>query len=137
MAKEKEIRWLPNPKLTRKQNNFVKFMVENPKSPATDAAESAYLPKSRDVAKAMAHNLLQVPKIQLELAKYSGAAESTILDVMHYSQDYGREGGKEGAAYAGVALAAAKDILDRVHGKATQRTESLNLAVELNVNLAD
>lgn len=112
-------------------------MVTHPKESATQAAQESYNTNNRVSAASVATELLHTPKVKLELAKYSSMAESTVLEVMNYSKEYGAEGGKDGAAYAGVAIAAAKDILDRVHGKATQRTENLNVAVQLNVNLAD
>lgn len=137
MSKKREDRWKPNPQLTRKENNFVRHIVENPRLSATSAVQSTYNAKTYNTAKHMASEIMAKPHIQAELAKYDGEAQVTVYEVMKYSKEYGREGGKEGASYAGVALSAANSLLDRIHGKATQRTENLNVAVELNVNLAE
>lgn len=137
MATEKH--WVPNPKLTRKQNAFVQHLVTNPKASGTAAASAAYgkphKPISYDTARSMAAENLAKPSIMLELSKYSGTAEITMLDVMEYSKEYGREGDKAGAAYAAVAISAAKDVLDRIHGKAVQRVQATSTAVNLNINL--
>lgn len=127
--------------LTRKQAAFVRHLIEHPKASATAAAKAAYgqhKPITDGTARMMGSENLAKPSIQMELAKYSGTAESTVLEVMEYSKEYGRKrsGAKgQGAAYANVALHAAKDILDRVHGKATQRTETTSTSVTLNIDL--
>jgi hypothetical protein len=46
-----------------------------------------------------------------------------------------KDDGKIGAAWASVGRATANDILDRVHGKATQRTEVTKQVVTLNIDL--
>lgn len=131
-----ETKWKPNPKLTRKENAVIHHIVTNPKSSATEAVMQAYDVKRRETARVMAHELTHKPSVMAELAKYSTEAELTVLDVMAYSKDYGRDGGKDGASYASVALQAANSVLDRLHGKATQKTENATIAVTLNVDLS-
>lgn len=121
--------------LTKKQQIFVKYLIDNPKASATAAAREAYNVTTSHSAEVVAHENMRKPEIKLELAKYSGSAESTVVEVMDYSKELGKSGRGAGAQYAGVALQAARDILDRVHGKATQRTEVSTQAVTLNIDL--
>jgi hypothetical protein len=127
--------------LTRKQAAFVKHLIDNPKASASEAARQTYgkpgKPVTELAARAIASENLTKPNIKLELAKHSGSAESTLLEVMEYSKTLGKTGTGAGAAYAGTAIAAAKDILDRVHGKATQRTETVNTTVTLSLSLTE
>lgn len=127
----------PNRKLTKKQEAFVKFILDNPKASAGEAARHAYNTSNDNVSRVVASENLTKPNIKLELAKHSRTAENTLLKVMDYSSNYGSEGGREGASYAAVAISAARDILDRVHGKATQRIEQQSTSVNLNLNLSD
>lgn len=131
-----EARWKPSPKLTRKENAVVHHIVTNPKSSATEAVMQAYNVKRRETARVMAHELTHKPTIMAELAKYSTQAELTVLEVMEYSKEKGRYDERQGAAYANVALSAANSVLDRLHGKATQKTENATIAVTLNVDLS-
>lgn len=129
----------PKPrKLTRKQQAFIKHLVDNPKASAKAAAQAAYNVTSERSAETVGSELLRKPEIMAELAKYSGSAEITVIEVMEYSKDKGRilDNGA-GASYAATALQAANSLLDRLHGKATQRTESVSTAVNLNLNLSD
>lgn len=127
--------WKPSSNLTRKQNAFVRHLVQHPKASGTEAAAAAYNTTSRHTAEQIAHENMRKPEIMLELSKHSGTAELTMLEVMEYSKDYGRQGDKAGAAYAGVAISAARDILDRIHGKATQRIEASSKVVTISVDL--
>lgn len=136
MAKQIERKWKPSPNLTRKQNAFVHHLITHPKESATDAVAATYDTTGRRSDRAIASGLLNKPSVKMELAKYAGEAEGTVYRLMKTSEQFANEGGRDGASYGTVALSAAKDILDRVHGKATQRTENLNVAVELNVNLS-
>lgn len=123
--------------LTRKQQAFVQHLIDNPKASAAEAARHAYNGTTARSARQQATENMAKPGIQLELAKHSRTAESTLVKVMDYSRKYGETGTREGASYAQVAVGAAKDILDRVHGKATQRTETANVSVVLSIDLTD
>jgi hypothetical protein len=83
----------------------------------------------------MASENLSNPEIMAYLRKHSDYAENKLVEILDYSSDMGKTFSKEGASYAAVAVSAAKDILDRVHGKATQRTENLTTGVSLVINL--
>lgn len=123
--------------LTRKQQAFVQELIKNPKQSAKAAAMKTYNVTTERSAEVVGSELLRKPEIKLELAKHSAQAEKTLLKVMNYSSEMGETFSKEGASYAAVAVSAAKDILDRVHGKATQRVESTSTSVNLNLSLTD
>lgn len=125
----------PTRPLTRKQMAFIKYLVDNPKASATAAAKAAYNVTTQGSAEVAASRTLRNDRVRLELAKHSGTAELALIEVMDYSRQLGKSGTGAGAAYAGVALTAAKDILDRVHGKATQRIEQQSTSVVLNIDL--
>jgi hypothetical protein len=125
--------------LTNKQKAFVQELVKNPKQSATQAAIKTYgngeTTITEGTAQQIAHDNLMKPNIQMELAKYSNDAELTVFNLMKQSERYADNPDKEGAAHASVALSAAKDILDRVHGKAMQRTEVTTTGVTLTIDL--
>ncbi len=122
-------------KLTRKQLEFVRYLLSNPKASATQAVIHAYDPMKYDTAKAMASENLAKPYILNVLRDASEEAESTITSVMRLSEKFAHGGGKDGAAYASVAKGAAEAVLDRVHGKPTQRIEQSTSVVAINIDL--
>ena len=95
-----------------------------------------YNAKSRAVAANLASHLLKRPKVQAELSKYSNAAEVNLVTLAEVSTKYAKDGGRDGAAYAAVSERVNNSILDRVHGKATQRIEATSMAVNINVDLS-
>lgn len=113
----------------------MKHLIDNPKASATAAAKATYNVTTDLSARQQAHDNLTKPNVVLELAKYSSKAESVILEVMDYSKELGKTGNTAGAAYASVASANARDILDRVHGKATQRVEQHITSVTIGIDL--
>lgn len=121
--------------LTRKQAAFVKHLVDNPKASATQAVKATYNVTTDNSASQVATENLRKPQILAELAKHSGTAEFTLIEVMNYSKEHGRTGTKEGASYAAVAASTANSLLDRIHGKATQRIEQRTEAVVINIDL--
>lgn len=123
------------PALTPKQASYVSAVVDKGMS-KVDAYIQAYdHTGTRKTAHEEASRTARVPQVKLQLDKYSSLAESTMITVMEDSARYAKTGTKEGAAYASVAVSAAKDVLDRVHGKATQRVETTSKAVILNIDL--
>jgi phage terminase small subunit len=108
--------------LTKKQANFVRELIENPKISATEAAARAYNASTREVASAVATENLRKPLIMQHLQANSERAEQVIVDLLKAEKDE-------------VKLAASKDILDRVHGKATQKIEQSTTGVTLNIDL--
>lgn len=125
----------PLPKLTRKQTEFVRQLVENPKISATEAAARAYSVEKRDTARAMAAENLTKPSIMAELAKYSGDAEFTLIEVMQQSRTEMKTADRDRVQWANTARQTADSLLDRLHGKATQRVESTSTSVNLSIDL--
>lgn len=120
------------PKLTRKQQAFVDKLIAEPKISATKAALATYNVNNDVTAASVASENLRKPQIMAWLADHAKDAEHAITEVMNYSIAKGQES----PAYASVGLAAAKDVLDRVHGKATQRIEQTSTSVIIGIDLS-
>jgi len=99
---------------------------------ATEAAAQTYKVKKRQTAEAIGYENLRKPQIMTYLALHDNAAQNTIIEVMNNSKEL-----KDEPAHARVALDSAKDVLDRLHGKATQRVEQHSTSVNLNLSLKD
>lgn len=125
-----------NIKLTRKQKAFADHLLNNPKDSATKAVQATYDTDSYTTQRHIASDNLTKANIRAYLDIHSQQAENTVLEVMDYSNRYGKQGGKEGASYATVALNSAKDILDRVHGKARQQIDVQSTSVNINIDLS-
>ena len=111
-------------KLTRKQKAFADFLKNNPKASATEAAAQTYNVSTRKSAEVIASENLGKPEIQAYLAKADDHSQMVILQSM-YSKD------------ERLAFDAARDVQDRLHGKATQRVEQHSTSVNLNLSLSD
>lgn len=125
MGMNKQLKVMNNkelPKLTRKQQAFVSGIVNNPTLSATEIANQTYQVKSRLVAKSIATENLSKPAIMQHLVANSQRAEQKIVSLIESEKEE-------------IALSASKDILDRVHGKATQRTEVTSTGITLNIDL--
>lgn len=121
--------------LTRKQQAFVKHLIDNPKSSATKAVLATYDDMPYGTARSVASENLTKPNIQLELAKYSSTAEVVLLEVLQQSRERMTEDKPRSVDWANSARMTADSILDRVHGKATQKVESTSQVVTLNIDL--
>jgi hypothetical protein len=128
-------KWKPNPKLTRKRNNYVKYLVNNPKSSGTEAVLASFDVTKREVAAEMAAQLKRNPLVASELAKYEATAEYNLIKLANVTTDYAMAGGKDGAAYASVAERVNNSIVDRLKGKATQVIQQNSNAVQINISL--
>lgn len=109
--------------LTRKQKAFADTLLNNPKMSATKAALQTYNTTKDYVAKNIASENLTKPNIQSYLAKHDNTAQHTIVEMMNQRED------------KRLAFDAARDIEDRVHGKATQRVEQHTTGVSLVIDL--
>lgn len=123
-------------KITRKQKAFADEIIANPKITGTDAALKTYDTESKGMAAVIATKNLQNPVVQAYMQKHSDLAQEAMLELLAHSRIFAKGGDKEGAAYAGVAFNISKDIMDRVHGKATQRTEVSTNSVSINIDLS-
>jgi hypothetical protein len=124
-----------NKKLTMKQARFVRYLLENPKASATAAALFAYDTLSVNAAAQIGSDNLRKDQVMAVLNDAAEEAESVITSVMRVAKGFSTSGDKVGAAYATVARAAANDVLDRIHGKPTQRTESTQAVININMDL--
>lgn len=92
------------------------------KKNATQAYKEVH-PDSTDVtARTNAYKLLQKPSAQIYLQKHIDKATHTIVELLNSDKD-------------DIKLRSATDILDRTHGKATQRTEVTTQGITLNIDL--
>lgn len=121
--------------LTRKELAFAKELLENPKQSATKAVLKTYNTSDYKTASVIASENLAKPRVMKYLENHAEQAENTVLEVMEYSRKLGKTGTKEGASYASVALASAKEVLDRVHGKSKQQIETTTTGVTLTIDL--
>ena len=83
----------------------------------------------------MASRIEKRPQVLAVLQAHEIEAQETVTDVMQYSRDIGRNGGKEGGQYARVALDGANSLLDRIHGKAMQSVQVQSTSVNINIDL--
>lgn len=114
---------LPKTKsLTKKQANFVKELLSDSKVSATEAARRSYNVTTSNSASLIASENLRKPLILAHLAANSERAEAKIVELLEADKQE-------------VQLASAKDILDRVHGKATQKIEQTTTGVTLTIDL--
>jgi hypothetical protein len=124
-------------RLTRKQAAFVRRLIEEPKISATQAYLQSYNTTSVNAAKVEASRTLAKPNVLAVLRDAVEEAESTLTNLQRRATKIATsDSSKTGAAWASVARGTANDILDRVHGKATQRTEVTQAVVTLNIDLS-
>lgn len=127
-------------KLTRKEKAYADYLINNPKASGIEAALNTYGSKDKPPTYRSADSIsmanLAKPRIQRYLELHNQEAEETVMEVMRYSKEYGKNNTREGASYAKVALDSAKDIQDRVKGKATQRIEQRSVGLVLTVDLS-
>lgn len=110
------------PKLTRKQEVFVNALLSDKKVSGAEAARRAYNVTTDNAARAIASENLTKPNVMQHLQANSERAEQVIVSLLGAEKDE-------------VKLASAKDILDRVHGKATQKIEQTTTGVTLTIDL--
>jgi hypothetical protein len=129
-AADKKPKKITNRPLTRKQAAFVKHLVENPKQSATAAAAATYNLKNRKVAGVVANENLKKPSIVSELAKYTNLVENTLVTTV---SDWGRS---DNSRQREIAQNAAMYVHDKIHGKATQKTEVLSTTLNIGIDLS-
>lgn len=125
IAKKKE--------LTYKQRAFVKHIIDNPKSSATEAAAQAYNLKTgnRHTAEVIASENLRKPEIVSALAEHNNLVENTIINTVNEYKNSDKIRERE------LAVDTSKWIHDKIHGKATQTVEQHITEVKLSLNLKD
>lgn len=120
-----------NPKLTRKQTAFVQKLIDNPKMSATQAVRETYNVTTNRSAEVTASENLRKPEIVSTLNRYSKTIEDIITSkAVELSSSDKIEEVKEG-------LLNSRWIHDKIHGKATQRVETQNTSLNINIDLSD
>jgi hypothetical protein len=110
--------------MTLKQNSKLvldEYAMQIKKN-ATEAYRAIH-PTATDVtARTNAHKLLNKPEAQIYLQKHIDKASSTIVTLLDSEKD-------------DIRLRSATDILDRSHGKATQRVETSSKVLTISIDL--
>jgi phage terminase small subunit len=121
--------------LTPKQRKFAKAYLKS--GNASQAVRESYDVTSELAARNIGSENLTKPNIKHYLELHNNDAENTTVELMEWGKKEAiTSDSKDRAALAGIALQAAKDIQDRVKGKAVQRTEVSSKSVNININLA-
>lgn len=110
-------------KLRPKSKAFADKLLNNPKITLTQAYLDTHETTNRDVARVEGSNLARSPAVMKYLEAHSEQAEHRIVELMQQNED------------KRLAFDASRDILDRKHGKATQRTEVQTMGISLNIDL--
>lgn len=117
------------PKLTIKEKAFVKGIKENPKLSVTEIANRVYDVKNRRTATSIAHENLTKPHIISHLEAYNDIVEETLTStIIDYSKS-------DNIKQRTLAVDTSKYIHDKIHGKATIRTENTNLNINIEALL--
>lgn len=110
--------------LTRKQKAFADALLANKKMSATQAVRETYNVKAEgSTARTVAAENMAKPSIQIYMQSHADSAVNRVVQLVKSKREE-------------IALAASKDILDRVHGKPTQRIEQHTTGVTINIDLA-
>lgn len=117
------------PKMTRKQQKFVEFLLDHPKLSATEAAMQSYN-TTRVGAAQIAMNNLRKPAIQMALGDHVKLAESVIVGTMN---DFGAS---HMPRKREIALHAATYLHDKVYGKAANTLEVKSTTVNIAIDLS-
>jgi len=117
------------PKLTRKQAAFVKELVENPKQSATQAVIKTYNVNNAKTASVIAAENLAKPSIISHLDNAKDLVEDVIQsNITQYRNS-------DDIRFLQLSNDNAKWVHDKIFGKATQRTESTSVNVNIEAML--
>jgi hypothetical protein len=122
---------LANQTLTRKQQAFVRYWLENPKASATQAALATYGTNNPVVAASIAYENLRKPQIRAYLEDVGQLMETTIITAVRDWGDSPNSRRRE------IALDAAKYAHDKIFGKSRQVVQATNNKVEVSIDLSD
>ena len=106
--------------LTRKQEAFVAELIKNPKMSATQAVKNTYNVSTNHSAEVMASENLRKPEIISRLGDANTMIEQVLMDTV------GEYGNSDKIQERSLAVDTSKWIHDKIHGKATQKTSSVN-----------
>jgi hypothetical protein len=94
------------------------------KQNATQAYKEVHPDANMVTAMTNAHKLMSKPSAQIYLEQHRKKARDTIVELMDSEKD-------------DIRLRASTDVLDREHGKATQRTEVTSTGIVLTIDLTN
>lgn len=119
--------------LTRKQQAFIKHLIDNPKASATQAVLATYgkpdKPPTYITARNIASENLTKPNIINVLERNTELFESTVVNTV---KDWGNS---DNTRRRELALQASYWGHDKIHGKATQKIEQRTTGVKLVIDL--
>ena len=118
-----------NKPLTRKQQAFVKHLIEHPKESATKAVQATYSDTTYRTARQIATENLAKPSIISELSKYNNLVENTLINTIDQWGDHDKPRQRE------IAQQAAMYVHDKIHGKAKQSVDVHSTSVTFNIDL--
>jgi hypothetical protein len=122
-------------RLTGKQKAFADAILANPTTTGKAAAQVAY-GVTGNTAEVMAYENLRNPHIMQYLENHATNAELAVIEALNATQPIYMKGIRiDEIPDNQIRLAAAKDILDRIHGKPTQKIETRNTSVAITVDL--
>jgi len=117
------------PKLTRKQRAFVEYILAHPEESNTKAALAAYPNVTYGTARQIAVDNMTKPSIVMALGEANDIVESTLTSVI---KDWGAS---QDVQERSLAINTARYVHDKIHGKATQRTEVTSNVVSISLDL--
>lgn len=121
-----------NRPLTRKQREFVKELVTNPKATKVSAYKKAYNVAPTTKIESVYREAIatsQKPQVISALTNYNELVENTLTNTVKHFAD------SDKVAERSLAVDTAKYIHDKIHGKATQRIEQQTTGVTLTIDL--
>lgn len=111
-------------KLTRRMKALADLLIDKPELSNTEAYMRTYKNKSRAGAKVNASHALSNPNMLAYMEAADRGAQEKIVSLSRQGKDNR------------LAFDASRDILDRLHGKATQRIDKQSTGVTVNIDLS-
>jgi hypothetical protein len=125
------------PRLTGKQRKLARIIATEPQTSHREAYQRVYDAGNMSIPSidSEVYKTLNKPLVKIELSKYTDQMKGQLIELAGISLDYARDGGRDGASYAGVAERTMNSIIDRVEGKAKQSIDLTNTSVTINIDL--
>lgn len=109
--------------MKQKTKAFADELLANPKLSQTEAYIRTHSTTNRKSASVSASKLLAKPSVSIYMEEHVSRARQRIVSLV------------DSATKEDIQLRASQDILDRMHGKATQRVEAQAVGLTLNLDL--
>lgn len=110
--------------LTRQNKQVIDIIESEPHTSQTEAYQRVYGVKNRKNANERASKLMAKPEAQVYRQEHVNRATNRVAELVESEREE-------------IALRASQDILDRHHGKATQKQETVNKKVTISIDLSD